>query len=506
LADTSPLLTLGLKGSILQGTRSSQRTRGFDNRFGLDGKFSQREGLMGFTEMGSEDLEFLKSVVGSDRVSTGASILDLHSRDESYHKGYRPSVVVWPKSTEEVVAILKMANERMLPVTPWGAGTSLEGNPLPVEGGMVLDFEHMDQILAIRAEDFQVDVQPGVKYKDMNRVLARHGLFFAPDPGANATIGGMVANNASGIRTVKYGSTRDNVLKLKIVLATGQDFHAGSHSHKTSSGYDLVRLMVGSEGTLGILTEITLRLAGIPEKFSAAVVTFESVQNATDAVYEIMGSGLIPAALELLDAETIGAINRDGKVKLPERPTLFLEFTGSSQVSLEEDLKLATEICRDNGAVGVQSGVGREERNRLWEARHDAYESLKHSNPGLDLLIADTAVPLSKYSNMVEHARQVVASYGLRAYAFGHAGDGNLHLTIVGDMGDEAFVKRISQANDEIVSYAISLGGTATGEHGIGIGKRRFTIQEHGDGVEVMRRIKNLLDPNGILNPGKILP
>ena len=462
--------------------------------------------IMGFNRVAAGDLAFLESLVGSDRVSTGQSILDLHSRDESYHKGYRPEVVIWPKCTEEVVAILRMANERMIPVTPWGAGTSLEGNPLAVEGGMVLDFELMDQILAARAEDFQVDVQPGVKYKDMNRILARHGLFFAPDPGANATIGGMVANNASGVRTVKYGATRDNVLRLVAVLPTGEVFHAGSFSHKSSSGYDLVRLLIGSEGTLGVITEITLRLAGIPEKFSAAVVTFDSVQNAADAVYEIMGSGLIPAALELLDAETIETINRDGKVSLAERPTLFLEFTGSSDVSLEEDLKLAKEICDANGAVGFESGVGREERNRLWEARHEAYESVQRCNPGLDNLILDTAVPLSKYSNMVEYAGKVAASHHLKAYRFGHAGDGNLHLVIVGDFGDEEFVKRLNQGNEEIVSHAISVGGTATGEHGIGIGKKRFMIQEHGDGVEVMRRIKNLLDPNGILNPGKILP
>ncbi len=461
---------------------------------------------MGFNHIQAGDLESLSSLVGTDGVSTGESILDLHSRDESYHKGYRPDVVVWPKSTGDVAAILKLANERMIPVTPWGSGTSLEGNPLPVEGGIILDFERMDQILAIRADDFQVDVQPGVKYKDMNRVLARQGLFFAPDPGANATIGGMVANNASGVRTVKYGSTRDNVLRLMVVLPTGEVFHAGSLSHKTSSGYDIVRLLVGSEGTLGIITEITLRLSGIPEKFSAAVVTFGSVKNATDAVYEIMGSGLTPAALELLDAETVGAINRDGKVKLAEKPTLFLEFTGSSDVSLEEDLRLAEEICEGHGAAGFESGVGREERNRLWEVRHAAYESVQRCNPGFDILIVDTAVPLSKYSSMVDEARKILASYHLKAYALGHAGDGNIHLNIVGHMEDQEFAERLSRANEEIVSYAISLGGTATGEHGVGIGKKRFMVQEHGEGVEVMRRIKNLLDPNGILNPGKILP
>ncbi len=461
---------------------------------------------MGFNRVTAGDIEFLKSVVGSEGVSTGESVLDLHSRDESYHKAHRPEIVLWPKTTEDVAAILRFANERMIPVTPWGAGTSLEGNPLPVEGGVVLDFELMSQILAVRAEDFQVDVQPGVRYKDMNRTLARQGLFFAPDPGPNATIGGMVANNASGVRTIKYGSTRDNVLRLMVVLPTGEILHAGSCSHKSSSGYDLVRLLVGSEGTLGIITEITLRLVGIPGAFSAAVVTFGSVQDATHAVYEIMGAGLTPAALELLDAATVGAINRDGKVSLAERPTLFLEFTGSSDMSLEEDLRLAREICEDNGAVGFESGVGREERNRLWEARHEAAESIKRCHPGLDVLIVDTAVPLSRYSDMVERAGSIVTSYRLKAYIFGHAGDGNLHMNIVGDMEDREFVERLDRANEEIVSHAISVGGTATGEHGVGIGKRRFMAQEHGEGVEVMRKVKNLLDPHGILNPGKVLP
>ena len=461
---------------------------------------------MDFNQVTEGDLEHLTSLLSTDRVSTGESVLDLHAQDESYHKGFRPEVVVWPKSTEDVVAILKMANERLIPVVPWGAGTSLEGNPLAVEGGIVVDFEQMDRILAIRAEDFQVDVEPGVKYKDMNGMLSRHGLFFAPDPGANATVGGMVGNNASGIRTVKYGSTRDNVLRLKAALPTGEVFHAGSFSHKSSSGYDLVRLMVGSEGTLGIITEVTLRLVGIPERFSAAVVGFDTVKGATDSVYEIIGVGLVPAALELLDGQTVGAINRDGKVKLAERPVLFLEFTGGSDVSLEEDLRLARQICEDHGAVRFESGVGREERNRLWEARHATGESLKRSNPGLDRSVIDAAVPLSEYSDLVERAQGVVASYHLRAYCFGHAGDGNLHVEIYGNRQDEEVHARMNQAYADIVSYAISKGGTATGEHGVGIGKKKFMIEEHGEAVEVMRRIKNLLDPNGIMNPGKVLP
>ena len=461
---------------------------------------------MGYNRMTEEDLAFLRSLLGPDRVSTGASVLDLHGQDESYHEGCRPEVVAWPTRTGDVVAILRHANNRMIPVTPWGAGTSLEGNPLPSRGGIVLDFEQMDQIVGIRAEDFQVDVQPGVKYKDMNKVLARHGLFFAPDPGPNAMIGGMVANNASGVRTIKYGSTRDNVLRLTVVLPTGKVIRVGSFSTKSSSGYDLVRLIVGSEGTLGVMTEITLKLDGIPSRFSAAVVTFESVQKATDSVYEIMGSGLIPAALELLDTETVVAINGDGRVRLAEKPTLFLEFTGSTDICLSEDLALTREICESNGALSFESGVGREERNRLWEVRHEAAESIKRANPGLDVLIVDTAVSLSKYSTMVEQAKKIADAYQVKSYIFGHAGDGNLHMNLIGNMRDSSCVERINKANEEIVAYAISVGGTATGEHGIGIGKRKFMRQEHGDAVDLMRSIKNLFDPKGILNPGKLLP
>lgn len=461
---------------------------------------------MNFNPFTRKELEFLKKLVGEERVSTGQSNLELHSVDETYHKGFLPDVVVWPKTKEEVSKILKMANERRIPVTPWGAGTSTEGNPLPVYKGIVLDFQQMDKIISIRPECFQVDVQPGVKYQDMNKELSRYGLFFAPDPGANATIGGMIANNASGVRTVKYGATKDNVLKLEIVLPTGEIIRTGTFAHKSSSGYDLVRLFVGSEGTLGIITEATLRLVGIPEQFSAAVVHFENIEDTAKTVYEIIGSGLAPAALELLDRDTIIVVNQEGNFNFMDKPTLFLEFTGASESSLKEDVRKAEEICRANGAIYFESGVGRNERNRLWEGRHQTYEFIKRRNPGLSFLVVDTAVPISYYPQMVEFARKTIKKYDVRGYILGHAGDGNLHLVIAGNFEDQDFLRRRDKANEEIVSYAISLGGTATGEHGVGIGKRKFMIQEHGESLEVMKRIKKLLDPNGILNPGKIFP
>jgi D-lactate dehydrogenase (cytochrome) len=461
---------------------------------------------MPYNRLSEEDQTFLKTFLDEDQISTGESYLALHSADQAYHKGYLPEVIIWPKTTEQVSGILKMADARRIPVTPWGAGTSLEGNCVPAEGGIVVDFQYMNKILKIREMDFQVDVQAGVTYKDMNRALAGHGLFFPPDPGANATIGGMVANNASGIRTIKYGSTKDNVLRLTAVLAGGEIIHAGSHSLKSSSGYDLVRLFTGSEGTLAVITEITLKLSGIPEHFSAGVVSFESVKSATDSVYEIMGYGLIPAALEVLDAESVGYINKGSDLELTEKPTLFIEFTGSDPAGLKAELKLAEEICIHNGGMDFQSGVGREARNRLWEARHRFGESLIRCNPGLDVLIMDTAVPLSNFSDMVAYATETADSFGLRNCVSAHAGDGNLHLNIIGDMEDPQFLERLNIAYEKIVSYAISVGGTATGEHGVGMGKRKFMFKEHGQGIEVMRGIKKFLDPNGILNPGKIFP
>jgi D-lactate dehydrogenase (cytochrome) len=461
---------------------------------------------MAFNSFTQADLVVLKQIVGEERASTGRSYLDLHSMDETYHRGFLPDVVVWPKSTEEVVRIVKMANERRIPVIPWGAGTSLEGNALALRGGIILDFQQMDRILSIRADAFQVDVQSGVKYQDMNKALSRQGLFFPPDPGANATIGGMIANNASGIRTVKYGGTKDNVMKLEVVLPTGEVIRTGTFAHKSSSAYHLRQLFIGSEGTLGIVTEATLRLFGIPERFSAAVVNFEAVEDASRAVYDIMGAGLGPAALELLDRETITVINEEAHLGLKETPTLFLEFTGASDTSLKEDLTRAREICEDNHATGFNPGVGQDERNRLWEARHQAFDLIKRHNPGLTYLIVDAAVPISHYSGMIQFAKEAIQRHSIKGYVFGHAGDGNLHLVVVGDFGDPDFMRRLDRTNEEVVLHALSCGGTATGEHGVGIGKRKFMIREHGESLKVMRRIKQMLDPNGILNPGKIFP
>jgi D-lactate dehydrogenase (cytochrome) len=437
-------------------------------------------------------------------MSTGESILDLHSRDESSHQGRKPDVVVWPLRTIEISQILKLAHEEKIPVTPWGAGTSLEGNPIPVEGGIVLDLQQMNRILELRTEDLQVRVEAGAIYKELNQYLSRFGLFFPPDPGASATIGGMVGNNASGIRTIKYGATKDFVLSLVMVLPFGEIIRVGTNAIKSSSGYDLCRLFVGSEGTLGVVTEVTLRLVGLPAEFMAAVAQFNPIREATDTVFQIMRSGLSPAALEFMDPSTVKVVNQFKKLSLEERPTLFIEFHGTSAAGLKEELEMVKEICSENRSFRFDSGIGREERNRLWEARYGVHESIKVNHPGYYPLVIDTAVPISKYPDMVEWAQKAIEKKGLRGFAFGHAGSGNLHMEILGIPEEKAQWQKVREAEEEIVLFALECGGTATGEHGVGIGKRRFMKKEHGESLALMKQIKQLLDPNGIMNPGKI--
>jgi D-lactate dehydrogenase (cytochrome) len=452
-------------------------------------------------------LESLKSLLAPDRVSTGSSERELHSRDQSAHAAHLPDVVVWPDNTEQVSRLAAFANEHVIPLTGWGAGSSLEGNSIPVRGGIVIDFSRMNRILDVYPEDFQVRVQPGILYKDMNQILAKHGLFFAPDPGANASIGGMIANNAAGTRTVKYGATRDNVLALEIVLASSEVLRTGSRSVKQSAGYDLTHLFLGSEGTLGLITEATLRLFPVPEYVSAAIASFPSTEAAAQVVFEIMGSGLGPAALELMDTGAIAAINSAEGFDLVESPNLFLEFHSGSDASLTDVLGMVETICKEGGCQTYQAGLGREARAHLWRARHRVLEILIQSHPGMAHVITDVSVPISHYPALVAGAQQVRQKLSsMDTYIVGHAGDGNMHTFLFFDNSPEqrALVEGFS---DQLVEQAITLGGTCTGEHGIGIGKRKYLQHEHGEtAMQTMRQIKRLLDPKGILNPGKILP
>jgi D-lactate dehydrogenase (cytochrome) len=447
------------------------------------------------------DITVLKALLGEDRVMTGRSVLELHSHDESFHAPSLPDVVVLTRSTEEVSTVVKWAYERGIPVTAWGAGTSLEGNPIPVNEGVVIDFQEMNKVIAVRPEDFQVDVQAGVIYKELNKMLGRHGLFFPPDPGAAATIGGMIGNNASGIRTVKYGATKDSVTRMTVVLPGGGIIHCGNRARKSSSGYNLCSLFIGSEGTLGIVTEATLKLMGLPANFMAVRVTFSAVKNATDTVFQVMNSGLSPAAMEFLDENVVKVLNIDRGLSLDERPTILMEFTGYSEDGLKAEMAFVEEICKENGCTFMEKGIGQTERARLWEVRHLTFESIKRNHTGLLPLIMDVAVPLSRYSEMVDFVKEAVTD--LKAYVFGHAGDGNIHVVVMDDPSDRERWSRVEEASTVVVRKALEFEGTCTGEHGVGIGKRCFLPDEHGRSLELMRKIKALLDPQGLMNPGK---
>jgi D-lactate dehydrogenase (cytochrome) len=443
-------------------------------------------------------------MVAPDRLSTGESNLDLHSKDMSRHEPMRPEAVIWPINRDEVSEILKYANDHLIPVTAWGLGTSLEGNPIPMHGGLVLDFTQMNRILSIREEDFQADVEPGVVYQDLNEKLRHKGLFFPPDPGARATIGGNIANNASGTMTVRYGSTKDYVLRLSIALTNGEIIEIGTRASKTSSAYDIIHLFVGSEGTLGIVVEATIRLVGLPQELSAAIVTFPSVEVAGKAVFEIMRSGLDPAALELLAPNCIELINKEKDMGLPVSPTLFMEYHGATKNQLAEVLEMAQEICGAEGCTEFRPGLGRGERDRLFEARHELGEMILRNHPDRSAMIMDVAVPLTAYPEMIGLARTELKKTNIPGYLISHAGDGNLHFILMGIKGDEAEWEYINQVHWRIVSKALEVGGTATGEHGVGLGKRKFMGKEHGRSLEWMKRIKSMFDPKGILNPGKI--
>lgn len=448
----------------------------------------------------------LQKLFPTGQLSAAAADRQQHAQDQSAYTPCLPDVVVWAESVADVQAVLRFANQHRVAVTAWGAGTSIEGNPIPVQGGIVLNLLRMNRILAVHGADFQVTVQPGVLYKDMNHFLANEGLFFAPDPGANATIGGMLANNAAGIRTVKYGATRDNVLALQVVLADGEVIRTGSRSVKQSAGYDLTHLFVGSEGTLGVITEATLKLHPVPALFSAAKVAFPSVETAAAAVFEIMGCGLEPSALELLDQTAVAIIRSQMGIDLLDSPYLFMEFSSSSQIALQEAVAMAAGICQTHHCLSYQSGVGQEERNRLWQARHHAFEAHLRHFPGQSYLVTDFAVPISQYSALVIFASATMSNMGLQGSILSHAGDGNAHVVIFYPADDQITQAKAILFNEQLVYRALELGGTCTGEHGVGLGKQKFMLREHGAGaLNLMRQIKLLLDPQGILNPGKVL-
>ncbi|MDQ7026199.1 MAG: FAD-binding oxidoreductase [Anaerolineae bacterium] len=459
--------------------------------------------MLDFTPVATTIVDKLAAIVGKENVSTGESELDLHSHDQSFHEPHRAEVIVWANNAQEVADVLKLAHNKHIPVTPWGVGSSLEGNPIPIHGGILLSLRNMNHVIDVHADDFQVTVQPGKPYKDMNKDLSKHGLFFPPDPGANATIGGMLANNAAGIRTVKYGASKDNVLALQVALADGRLIRTGSRSIKQSAGYNLTQVFVGSEGTLGIITEATLKLSPVPEYSSTMIAAFETVEVAIEAVVLIKGSGVDVAALEFLDTPASQTLASRG-LDIEPSPTLLMEVHNAHAESQEADVATVREICDELDAASFIAIVDHTQAQAIWHARHQAYETLIRAFPDMKFHVMDVAVPLSKYPEIVAFARQEIANAGTMAFLIGHAGDGNIHVTIPWKDADS--LAKVKAMNSAIVHKALALDGTATGEHGVGIGKAPYMPDEHGTGLDVMRQLKNMLDPHGILNPGKIFP
>ena len=447
--------------------------------------------------------ELRNIVPDEDRVSVDGEELDRHGRVFSYHAPHAPDAVVFPKSRGEVVEILHFANGSGVPVVPYGEGSSLEGNTIPLRGGISLDLGLMNEILEIRPEDFVARVEPGVTHGKLNERLKVHGLFFPVDPGWDASLGGMAATNASGTNAVRYGVMRDQVLGLEVVLANGTVMRTGGMAMKPSAGYDLTGLFVGSEGTLGVFTEIILRLYPIPESAVAARVVFSGIEAAGRAAVSMVRSGMQIGRVELVDARTVEAFNAYKGTEYAVSPTLFLEFSGT-EAAIERDVVTAREISESEGCEAFEFEEDEEGREKLWEVRHEAAFAIEDLNPSKKLMSTDVCVPISCLPGALREARKTIEAYGLDGAILGHVGDGNYHAAFPVDHTDEAELETAAQVNAEIVAYALKRGGTCTGEHGIGSGKTEHLKKEHGDSLPLMRKIKGLADPNGIMNPGKI--
>jgi D-lactate dehydrogenase (cytochrome) len=440
-----------------------------------------------------------------DRLSTSDSVRDLHGRDESAFPPAPPDAVAFPRSTEEVAAIVRTCAAHGTPVVAFGTGSSVEGQILAVAGGVALDTSLMDAILRVSIEDLDATVQPGVTRSALEKRIGGDGAFFSVDPGADASLGGMAATGASGTNTVRYGTMRENVLALEVVLADGRIIRTGTRARKSSAGYDLTHLFIGSEGTLGIITELTLRLRPIPEAISAAVCSFPTTRDAVGTAIAIVQSGVSIARCELLDATMMRAINAHAELGRPEAPTLFLEFHGSP-AGVEEDARYVEELARGHGGGDFAWAARTEDRARLWRARHNAYFAGIGLRPGCRALTTDVCVPVSELAAAIDATIADVAGLPFPAPLLGHVADGNFHVMLLIDPDDPQDRRAAEAVYERIVDRAIAAGGTCTGEHGIGLGKRRALGAESGEAVEVMRALKRALDPSDRLNPGKVLP
>jgi D-lactate dehydrogenase (cytochrome) len=448
-------------------------------------------------------LDALKALFG-ERCSTAAAVRHQHGRGESVYDAAPPDAVLFCESTEEVAFAVRLAHEHAVPVIPFGVGSSLEGHLLAVQGGVSIDVSRLNRLVAVNAEDLTVTVQAGVTREQLNREIKDTGLFFPIDPGANASLGGMAATRASGTNAVRYGTMKDNVLALTVVTADGSVMRTGTRARKSSAGYDLTRLLVGSEGTLGVMTEVTLKLYPLPEAVSAAICSFPSIDAAVQTTIAIIQMGVPIARCELLDANAIRAVNRHSKLTLREAPMLLMEFHGS-EAGVAEQSATVQDIARENGGADFEWARTPEERSRLWKARHESYFAALQMRPGCRCQSSDTCVPISRLAEAINESVAEAEASRIPYWIVGHVGDGNFHLSYLMDPNDAAECAAVEDLNVKMVQRALRLEGTCTGEHGIGLHKMPYLLDEAGPAaVGAMRAIKRALDPKNIMNPGKI--
>jgi D-lactate dehydrogenase (cytochrome) len=440
-----------------------------------------------------------------DRITRSKPDLAAHGGSESYFPVTPPEAVAYPESTAEVSALVRICGAHGVPVTGWGAGTSLEGQAQAFSGGVVVDFARMNRVLGVGQADMDARVQPGLTREALNEELRATGLFFPVDPGANASIGGMASTRASGTTAVRYGTMRDNVLGLEVVLADGRVIRTGTRARKSSAGYDLTGLFIGAEGTLGLITELTLRLHGQPEAVSAAVCAFDSIGDAVRAVVDTIQMGIPMARIEFVDEATVAAVNAYSGSDMALVPHLLVEFHGSES-AVEEQAEAFGTIVADHGGHGFQWAASAEDRRALWTLRHHAYWAILAARPGTRAVVTDICVPISRLAEAVEATQADLLEHGITGPILGHVGDGNFHAILLFDPNDVAELERVKAASDRMVALALSMGGTATGEHGVGVGKKAFMAREHGDAWQVMGLLKQALDPQNLMNPGKLAP